>query len=152
MPNQNGNKPEWGEDLIKKLDAFLYEKPTRNVMETIDSFFEQAKGSKQIPVDVVETSNEWVVRVDLPGIKKEQIELKILGNQITITVNHKEETENYDESYHYYHKERRQQRKQRTVTLPYAVDKDSAKASFQNGVLEIKGPKNQTDTDSIIID
>ncbi len=53
--SQKSGMPEWGEDLIKKLDAFLYEKPTRNVMETIDSFFEQAKVPKQIPVDVAET-------------------------------------------------------------------------------------------------
>ncbi|GAE94523.1 small heat shock protein [Gracilibacillus boraciitolerans JCM 21714] len=141
-----------GEDFIKKLDSFLYDKPTRNVMETIDSFFEQAKIPKQIPVDVVETDTEWMVQVDLPGLKKEQIELKLLGNQITIIVHHKEEKEKYDESFQYYRKERRQHRNQRTITLPYAVDKKSAKASFHNGVLEIKGPKSQTDTGSITID
>ncbi|SHM64548.1 Hsp20/alpha crystallin family protein [Gracilibacillus kekensis] len=152
MAQQKGNIPEWGEDFIKKLDAFLYEKPTRNVMERMDSFFEQAKISKQIPVDVVETADEWIVKVDLPGVKKEQIELQLLGNQITVSVNYNEETEKFDEAYHYYHKERRRQRNQRTITLPYAVDKKSAKASFHNGVLEIKGPKKQTDKGNITID
>ncbi|WP_163580420.1 Hsp20/alpha crystallin family protein [Gracilibacillus saliphilus] len=149
---QKGGIPEWGEDFIKKLDAFLYEKPTRNVMETIDSFFEQAKVPKQIPVDVAETEQEWIVSVDLPGLQKDQIQLRIVGNQITVMIDHHEETEQYDESYHYYHKERRQHRNERTITLPYAVDKRTAKASFQNGVLEIRGPKTKKDNDSITID
>ncbi|UOQ87143.1 Hsp20/alpha crystallin family protein [Gracilibacillus salinarum] len=150
--SQKGGKNEWGEDLIKKLDAFLYEKPNRNVMETIDSFFEQVKMPKQIPADVVETDDEWIVRVDLPGVKKEQIKLKLLGNQISVSVEQEEETDQQQQSYQYHHKERRQQRKQRTITLPYAVDKKTAKASFQDGVLEIRGPKNQAEDDALSID
>ncbi|WP_163539960.1 Hsp20/alpha crystallin family protein [Gracilibacillus sp. YIM 98692] len=150
--NKPNGIPEWGEDLMKRLDAFLYEKPTRNIMESIDSFFDQAKGYRKIPVDVKETETEWIVLVELPGIKRDQVQIKLLGNQIQLTVSHDEETEKYDQNTHYYHKERRKQNNQRLITLPYPVDRKTAKARFYNGVLEIRGPKGKIDQNTLHIE
>lgn len=148
---QGKGMPEWGEDFIRKLDSLLYDKPKRNVMETIDRFFEQAKLPKQIPIDIAETDKKWIVKVDLPGITKDQIQLKILGSKLTIIVIHQEDKETYHEDYHYYQKERRQQRKERVVELPYPIDKRSIKARFEHGVLEITGDKVQIEGRSIEI-
>ncbi|SER89453.1 Molecular chaperone IbpA, HSP20 family [Gracilibacillus ureilyticus] len=157
MNNKEDRRKEhlsgWGEDFIRKLDAFLYEKPARNIMETIDQFFDNAKGGyERIPVDIAETDDEWIISFDLPGIKKEQIKLAILGNVITISVTHKEETEQYDQTYHYYRKERKAHNKERTVTLPFTIDRDMAKAKFDNGLLQIKCPKNKQDKNFMSIE
>ncbi|MFC4402797.1 Hsp20/alpha crystallin family protein [Gracilibacillus xinjiangensis] len=144
--------PVWGDELIRKLDAFIYDKPTRNIMGTIDQFFERARGPERIPADILETEKEWLVRVDLPGVKKEQIQLAVHGSQLLINISHKEETEHYDQTYHYYRKERKEQYKERTITLPYMIDKDKVKVTFTNGVLQIKGPKNSPDEKYLSID
>lgn len=154
---ENRNQPNhsvsrFGEHFIKKLDAFLYDKPANNVMKSIDQFFEQARGPERIPVDVLETDEEWLVKVELPGIKKEQIQINFLGNQLTIDISHKHETEQVDQTYHYYHKERKEFRNRRTVTLPYVVDKRTAKASFSEGILKIWGPKLEADQNKMTID
>ncbi|KAB8125786.1 Hsp20/alpha crystallin family protein [Gracilibacillus oryzae] len=146
------NIPHWGEDLIKKLDDFLYEKPTRNIMKTIDQFFENAKGPDRIPVDILETETEWIVNIDLPGIRKEQIKLAVHGNQLTVLISSKEETEQYDQTYEYYRKERREQNKERTISLPYPIDREKVKVKFENGLLQIRGPRSQQDKDFMSID
>ncbi|WP_066188243.1 MULTISPECIES: Hsp20/alpha crystallin family protein [Gracilibacillus] len=144
---------EWGDDLIRRLDALLYEKPKRNVMETIDQFFEQANLPRRIPVDVAETDRQILIRVDLPGLKKEQVHVQLTApSQITIMMDYQEATESYQEEIHYLYKERRRQRKERIITLPQPIDKRTIKAKFRDGVLEISGNKIDKEYDTIEVE
>ena len=77
-------------------------------------------GSREPLVDVQETDDEVQITAEVPGVKKEDIDLEVTGNTLIIKVEGKDRK---------YYKE---------VELPAEVDPDSAKASYNNGVLDIQ--------------
>ncbi|UOY10030.1 Hsp20/alpha crystallin family protein [Methanonatronarchaeum sp. AMET6-2] len=92
-------------------------------------------------VDVLEHEDEVVVTADLPGVDKQGIDLNIADNILTISAKREKGTEVEEEGY--LKKERSVGRFQRKVKLPSKVDEEDAKATFKNGVLEIKLPKKE---------
>lgn len=90
-------------------------------------------------VDVYETDQELVVKAELPGVKKENVEVSIRDNALHIRGEKKEEKEEKTETYH--RVERVYGRFERVVPLPTDVKVESAKAEFKDGVLEIRIPK-----------
>ncbi|ENH97685.1 heat shock protein Hsp20 [Gracilibacillus halophilus YIM-C55.5] len=155
MSESNQHKPsdfrQMSEDLLKKMDAFFHEKPSNNLLNTMDHFFQKANLPGRMPVDRKETDKEWIVTAELPGVEKDQIQLQLTGNQIRIAVDDDQETERYDESNKYYQKERRREKRERTISVPYQVDKATAKARLHHGVLEIRGPKEHPKNEQIDI-
>lgn len=90
-------------------------------------------------LDVVDRDNEVVVRAELPGVKKEDIEIALTGQLLTIkgTTRREDRQEKGD----YYRCETSQGSFSRTVTLPVDVNEVGAKASLREGVLELTLPK-----------
>ncbi len=138
---------EAGQDFIRKMDQLFHDRPKNNLLQTMDSFFQQNGFSSRLAVDVFETETEWVVQADLPGVKKNAIHIDIFGDRLKIRVEYKEETEKSNTSKNYVQRERKYKYAERTVQLPYVIDKKTTHASFQNGVLDIRGPK-QTKTNN----
>ncbi len=91
------------------------------------------------PVEVFEKENEFVIRAELPGMKKEEIDISITGDTLTIKGERKMEEEVKEENY--YLCERCYGAFERSITLPTEIDIDRATASYENGVLEIRLPK-----------
>lgn len=101
---------------------------------------EQQFGAHRI--DIHETNSEVVATCDLPGLeKKEDVHIDVQGNMLTIAgvINRTHEVK--DEQMH--RQERFYGRFQRSVPLPAAIDEEGIKASYRNGVLEIRMPKLQ---------
>ncbi len=92
-------------------------------------------------VDVYEDDESVVVNADLPGIKKEDIDLSITGDTLTLKGEKKQEEEIKEEDYHRI--ERAYGTFQRTITLPAPVNADKVEASYTDGVLEVKMPKKE---------
>ncbi len=90
-------------------------------------------------VDVYETDQELVVKAELPGVKKENVEVSIRDNTLYIRGEKKEEKEEKTEAYH--RVERVYGKFERVLPLPTDVKVESAKAEFKDGVLEIRIPK-----------
>ena len=90
-------------------------------------------------VDVYETDDEVVVRAELPGVKKEDVEVTASEDQIVVTGESRSEQEVKEEGY--YRKELRQGSFRRTVALPHPVNPEEVSAKFTDGVLEIRAPK-----------
>lgn len=101
----------------------------------------QALWSPQI--DVFQRGDQIVVRADLPGMKKEDVNVEIEQNALTIRGARRQEFE--DESEGVYRSERSYGNFQRSIPLPEGIETDDAEASFNDGVLEITlpTPKNQ---------
>jgi len=96
-------------------------------------------------VDVYETENEIVASCDMPGLeKKEDVHLDIDKNILTISGSIKRENEIKEEQMH--KKERFVGRFQRSIPLPAQVEPENVKATYRNGVLEIRMPKIRTET------
>lgn len=90
-------------------------------------------------VDVIDRDEEVVVRAEVPSVKKEDIEVSISGNMVTIKGETKKEEK--EEKGDYYRAEISRGSFSRMVSLPADVDESKAKASLKDGVLELTLPK-----------
>lgn len=91
--------------------------------------------------DVYETDKEIVVKANLPGVSKDNVEVIVTEDAITIKGQAKEETEVKEKNY--YRRELNYGAFQRVIPLPLAVKSDEAKATFKDGILEIRVPKQE---------
>ena len=92
--------------------------------------------------DVVETEREIRVQVEMPGLKRENIEVDVENNVLTIRGEKREErTEGQEGRYHL--AERRWGTFARSFVLPRDVDADNIQASFEDGVLTVSIPKSE---------
>lgn len=90
-------------------------------------------------VDVLEKDNRLITRVDLPGVKKEDVSVEVADGQLTISGERKSETEKKDNG-NVYRAECEYGSFYRTVPLPQGVKPEDVKATFANGVLEVSVP------------
>lgn len=89
-------------------------------------------------VEVFERGNQLVVRADLPGLTKDDIDVKITDDAIVLQGERKQESEEKEEGY--YRSERSYGSFYRSIPLPEGINADEANATFHNGVLEITMP------------
>jgi HSP20 family protein len=92
-------------------------------------------------VDMFERDNEVVVRAEIPDMSKEDIDISVLGNTLTIQGERKAEEEVKEDDY--YCREHSYGKFQRDITLPQGVDAENIKASYKNGILEVVLPKTE---------
>lgn len=92
-------------------------------------------------VDIFEEGDNFVVKAEIPGLKKEEIEVNLTGDMITISGEKKKEEK--VERKDYYRVERSYGSFTRSFRLPKEVQTDKAKATFKDGVLEVKVPKTE---------
>ena len=97
---------------------------------------------RRVPlVDVFEDKDEIVVKAEIPGMDKDNIEVNLTDHTLTIKGEKKKEEEIKEENY--YRAERSYGSFIRTVELPAEVHTDKVKANFKNGVLEVRMPKTE---------
>jgi HSP20 family protein len=92
-------------------------------------------------VDVFEEGNEVVVKAEMPGVKKEEVDIELTEDSVTISGEKKKEEK--VEKKDYCRVERSYGSFSRTVALPAEVKAGEAKAVFKNGVLEMRIPKKE---------
>jgi len=92
-------------------------------------------------VDVYEEKDDVVAKVELPGMGKDDIDVQLTQRTLTIKGEKKKEEEVDEENY--YRSERSYGGFSRIVELPTEVQSDKAKASFKEGVLEVRVPKTE---------
>ena len=115
-----------------RMRPFDWEWPTWSEMS---SFVE----GKMPKMDIIERDNEVLVRAELAGVDKKDIDVSVTERTITIKGSTKEETK--EEKGDYFRSEISQGSFSRTATLPCEVDGDKAKATFKDGILELTIPK-----------
>ena len=91
-------------------------------------------------VDVIDHDKELLVKAEIPGIDKNNLDISVSGNVLTIKGSKKEERK--EEKDNYFMSEIRSGSFARTLTLPAEVDSDKVKARYENGVLELTLPKS----------
>ena len=97
-------------------------------------------GEKMLPsVDIEDRGEDFCVTVDLPGFSKEDVDIEVGDNWLTIHA--KKTMEEEEKRKNYVRKERGAQTYYRTIQLPEKVPSDQAKASLNNGTLEVVLPK-----------
>jgi len=95
-------------------------------------------------VDISEDDKEWLVKADLPEVKKEEVKVTVENGVLTITGERKFEKEEKDKKYHRI--ERAYGNFLRSFALPDAADGTKVAAEFKDGVLKVHLPKNEKAT------
>ena len=93
----------------------------------------------RMKVDVAEKNGAYVVKAELPGVKKDDIHVSIDGAQVTLEAEVKQEKTSDDERV--LHTERTYGKVTRSFTLPQEIDEAKVEAKFRDGVLELTLPK-----------
>lgn len=134
--------------------ALMKWRPSRNwlsLRDEMDRFFDDFFGSdldrfpagfetKWMPsADLLETDNELVAKVELPGMDKKDINISVQDNVLMIRGTKTQEKEDKNENYHRI--ERSFGSFQKSLNLPVPVDVKKVKASYKNGVLKVTLPK-----------
>lgn len=103
----------------------------------------RSETSQWVPaVDVKEDEHKYQFLMDLPGIKKEDVNISMHDNVLTIEGSREHEMEE-NEKEKYYRYERVKGKFYRQFTLPESVNEENIKANMKNGVLEILIPKKE---------
>jgi HSP20 family protein len=98
----------------------------------------------RVKVDVAEKNGAYVVKGELPGVKKEDIHVSVDGAQVTLEAEVKQEKSTDNERV--LHTERTYGKVSRAFTLPQEIDEAKVQARFEDGVLELTLPKKQAPT------
>jgi len=126
-----GRTLPWGNDFNDVFESFF--RPTRSV--------EEATSENLVPaLDIREREHDFLVHADLPGVKKENIDINLENGVLTITAESKQETEEKDGE-RLLRQERRYGRYVRSLRLGNDIDGTKVKASYDDGVLEVTLPK-----------
>jgi len=131
-------------NLIRRSpDGFFSLKPLYSpvrLLEQVDEMAESAFGMSLSPrMDMYEEAKEVIVKAELPGIRKKDLDIRLDGDILTIKAEKKEEKETKEDTYHA--RERRFGRYVRHITLPTRVDAEKVTATLKKGLLVVKLPK-----------
>ncbi len=99
------------------------------------------QGKEDIPLDVYQNDEEFVIKASLPGVTPDQLDVHVVGDDLVIAGEVQADVEAKEDDYLV--KERRYGEFRRSMTLPSTVNADKAEASFENGVLTLRLPKSQ---------
>ena len=127
--NINLSSHLWG-DMFNEFDSAL---------ESFLGSSLDAQGTMQVSCDVSETKDSYKMCFDMPGVKKEDINIDVQGNQLTVSGERKTESSVKEE--HGLRHERSYGKFERSFTVPEGVDLDKVQAAYDNGVLNLSIPK-----------
>jgi HSP20 family protein len=121
----------------------MQDRMTRLIDETLSRIWKEdmAQGVWSPPVDILERGDEVVLKVDLPGVSQNEIDIRVEEGALTIQGERKFVKESSEENY--VQIERPYGTFRRTFSIPGTIDQESIKASYKDGVLRIILPRKQ---------
>jgi HSP20 family protein len=128
--------------------ALLLEDFDKDIDSLFSSFFGPSRGGGSMAstwapsLDIKETKEELVVTADLPGMKKEEIQLKVENGTLSLSGERKIEEKKDEEGWH--RVERSYGSFYRSIALPQGVDESKVRAEYKDGVLKVSIPKSET--------
>ena len=139
--------------LIKKPETFLNtlnEDINSILQKSFDNLFpeyifHQELNGMAMPVDVKEYDDYYCVKVELPGINKEDINIDINKSYVKIEAHKESEKEDENKKHKYHKTEFRYGNYSRTLYFPYEIDVEKSTADLKKGILELNLPKLESD-------
>lgn len=131
--------------------TYLPTKGSRDLFPLMSSLFddfltnaftdEQTEANKMMPMDVSERENQFIIRANMPGIKKDNIKVSVHENDLIVEGKQEDEKTDKDETVYRY--ERFKGNYRRVVSLPEICDTDKVEAKLEDGVLTLTVPKKE---------
>ena len=125
-----------------------WEMPLARLRDQIDHMFEQPDFAVSDlfngwtpAVDILENKDSVTVKAEMPGFKREEIEVSLHENNLIISGERKRESERKEGEF--YRSERFYGKFYRSVPLPFTVESGKIEARYRDGVLTVKLPKNE---------
>ena len=106
-----------------------------------DPFFTNSNTTKLMKTDIQEKDNNYVLDMDLPGYKKEDIKAQLKDGYLTITAQKNTSNDDKDEEGNYIRRERYCGKCSRSFYVGDSIKEEDIKANFNNGILELTFPK-----------
>ncbi len=132
------------EQNVERMFEDLWARPWRSLMDfgwpRHRHFWTDLEATSPA-IEVSEDKNDVLVKAELPGMKKEDLEINVEERLLTIRGEKKKEEERKGEGYFY--SERSYGAFERCIEIPRDVQSDKAHASFKDGVLEVRLPKTE---------
>ena len=125
-------RPRILENALSDFDRYMESFFGDNFLSPSDRIF-----SRQPSVDVQETEKTYILEAELPGFDEKDIEVRMDGNNLTIT-SKKEEEKSGEKDKNYLLRERRVSAFSRSFKLPENAESEGITASFKNGVLVLE--------------
>jgi HSP20 family protein len=121
----------------------MQDRMTRMIDETLSRMWKEevVQGVWSPPVDILERGNEIILKIDLPEVKQEEIDIRVEENTLIIQGERKFIKEPADATY--VQIERPYGTFRRTFTIPRKIDQGGIKASYKDGVLRVVLPRKQ---------
>ena len=131
--------------LARSMEEFFEDFPPRRWMETFEPLgWQWPMGidlERSFRVDILDYDKELIVRAELPGVEKDDIEVTIAGDRLTIEAEREFEEEETKESF--YRHELGYGELRRTIALPVEIDAQHIEAELKDGILKVVLPKVQ---------
>lgn len=112
-----------------------------NLQEELDRLFEAPLTGWAPALDVQEDKDKFTIRVELPGLKREDIDVSLQDDALVISG--ERQSEKVEEGVEIHRQERFYGKFQRALTLPEPVAADAVKADYKDGVLTVTLPKRE---------
>ena len=142
-PNKQQKTEHFGE-LFQSFNDFFSETPVRGFLQSIDDFFQSPfPPGAAFHVNTVENGKEYIITAELPGVKRDQIHLNVQGNYLTISIENQQLEMEEDEKNQVFQRRQFLQHASRTIFLPQPLNEKKIKASYRDGLLQIRVPQEK---------
>lgn len=128
--------PEIEESTHVKVGGMKSHTPASGISS---SWLEEQAGEGELALDVFQTPTHVIVKTMIPGVKREDVDISLSRDVLTIRGSRKEESEVSDQDY--FHKELYWGSFSRSIILPHEVDIERAEATENQGLLTVRLPK-----------
>ena len=146
-PVQKGEVKPRSAELDRMFDRFdqmiadWWSRPFNSLLRLPRTLMGETFSLRAPAVDVFEGENEVTIKAEVPGLDKGDLKIDLSDSMVTISGEKKKEENIKEEAYSY--SERSYGTFSRSLHLPCAVQTDKAKATFKEGILELKLPKTE---------
>ncbi|PJN90054.1 Hsp20/alpha crystallin family protein [Bacillus sp. mrc49] len=138
--NNNRTRIEPFSHFINKMDRLFSERPPKGMLQSLDEFFGSTK-ERSFPVDIQESTSEYILTATLPGIARSHISIDVLTQAVTISARQPEKQHKNPGTHGLFQKEGSTGNMSRTITFQKPIDDAHVTARHRDGILTLHLPK-----------
>ncbi|ELS04397.1 molecular chaperone (small heat shock protein) [Xenococcus sp. PCC 7305] len=101
-------------------------------------------------VEIKETDKELILKAEIPGMDAQDLEVEVTEDQVTLSGEHKEESNHEEKDKNFFRSEFHYGEFKRVVPLPMLIKTDKIQSDFQNGVLTLTMPKMENSPKKVV--